>query len=61
MELKPFAHHVSGHSLLLEINEEILCKPLLVVQEKDFYETMPATLQQFAPKYHGKAAFISDY
>ena len=53
VELRPFAHLVSGHSLLLELNEDTVCKPLLFGQEKDFYETMPAAIQQFAPKYHG--------
>ena len=59
VELRPFAHLVSGHSLLLELSEDTVCKPLLFGQEKDFYETMPAAIQQFAPKYHGKSFLLS--
>ena len=47
MELRPFTHLVSGHSLLLELSEDTVCKPFLFGQEKDFYETMPAAIQQF--------------
>ena len=58
MELRAFGHLVSGHSLLLELSEDTICKPLLFAQERTFYETMPAAIKQYAPKYHGETSFI---
>lgn len=59
VELRAFGHLVSGHSLLLELSEDTICKPLLFAQERAFYESMPAAIQQFAPKYHGKAGLYA--
>lgn len=61
VELRTFKHLVSGHSLLLELSEDTICKPLLFIREKEFYETMPAAVQQFAPEYFGKTNSVAAY
>ena len=50
--LTPFTHQVAGHFLVLEINKDQLCKPL-VTREKLFYDTLPEGLKEFAPKFQG--------
>lgn len=50
--LRPFTHQVAGHFLVLEINKDMLCKPL-VSREKFFYDTIPEGLKEFAPKFQG--------
>lgn len=50
--LEPFVHQVGGHSCVLRFNETTLCKPL-VPREHQFYETLPAEMRKFTPRYKG--------
>ena len=51
--LQPFKHQVGGHFLIMEINQEWICKPM-ESKERLFYETVPEPLKQFIPMYKGK-------
>lgn len=51
--LEPFVHQVGGHSCVLRFNETTLCKPL-VPREHQFYETLPAEMRKFTPRYKGE-------
>lgn len=52
VELKQFGHQVGGHSLLLQLNKDTICK-LLLPREHFFYTSIPREIRQFVPEYHG--------
>lgn len=43
---------VGGHSLILEIDKNYICKPM-VDREVYFYENLPDSLKPFTPTYKG--------
>ena len=55
VKLDVFAHQVGGHSCLLSLDENTLCKPLNN-REKHFYESMSSELKKFVPQYRGKCS-----
>jgi len=58
VELRPFKHQVGGHTCVLEIGRDVICKPL-ADKEQLFYERTPDSLRQFIPKYIGRYCFYS--
>ncbi|XP_054286312.1 inositol hexakisphosphate kinase 1-like isoform X2 [Macrosteles quadrilineatus] len=61
ISLQPFIHQVGGHSSLLCLDEETICKPV-IDREQLFYETIPESLKSFVPVYYGivKVRLIQD-
>ena len=54
VKLNLFAHQVGGHSCILTLHNDIVCKPLNQ-REHQFYETMPSELEDFTPQYKGES------
>lgn len=52
LQLEPFVHQVGGHSSMLQLDENTICKPL-IPQELNFYKTAPDCLKQFMAEYKG--------
>ncbi len=50
--LRPFRDQVGGNFMLLEIDDNYICKPLQA-RETLFYETLPEALKMFTPEYKG--------
>ena len=50
--LRPFRDQVGGNFMLLEIDDNYICKPLQA-RETLFYETLPEELKMFTPEYKG--------
>ncbi len=50
--LCPFRDQVGGNFMILEINDQYICKPLQA-RETMFYETLPDELKRFTPEYKG--------
>ena len=50
--LRALKTQVGGHFVILEIDAEWVCKPVLA-QETLFYENLPVELKKFTPKYKG--------
>jgi len=51
--LSPFGHQVAGQSSMLWYDSSTVCKPL-IARENFFYQTLPAELAEFTPKYRGE-------
>lgn len=54
VSLKPLHDQVGGHTRLLLLNSATICKPLNP-RELDFYENLPADIQEFVPSYKGES------
>lgn len=52
IQLKVFGQQVGGHSLLLKLSDQAVCKPLLS-REQCFYESIPLELRNYTPEYYG--------
>ncbi|XP_035219914.1 inositol hexakisphosphate kinase 3-like [Stegodyphus dumicola] len=52
LQLEPFIHQVGGHSSMLQLDEDTICKPL-IPQELNFYKTAPDKLKEFLAEYRG--------
>ncbi|KAG8187650.1 hypothetical protein JTE90_005503 [Oedothorax gibbosus] len=52
LQLEPFIHQVGGHSSMLQLDEDTICKPL-ISQELNFYKTAPDALKEFMAEYKG--------
>ncbi|KAJ8257172.1 hypothetical protein GJAV_G00182650 [Gymnothorax javanicus] len=50
--LEPFVHQVGGHSCVLRLGEQTICKPL-IPREHQFYKSLPAAMRKFTPQYRG--------
>ena len=50
--LQAFRHQVGGNFLMMEIDRDWICKPMLS-RERLFYETVPEPIKQFIPQYRG--------
>ncbi|XP_053997373.1 inositol hexakisphosphate kinase 1 isoform X1 [Hylaeus anthracinus] len=50
--LLPFKNQVGGHTRLLLLNQNTICKPLNC-RELDFYQNIPQDIQIFVPKFKG--------
>ncbi|KAG7189682.1 hypothetical protein KM043_017353 [Ampulex compressa] len=50
--LHPFKNQVGGHTRLLLLNQNTICKPLNC-RELDFYQNIPQDIQMFVPKFKG--------
>lgn len=48
-----FVTQVGGHTRLLLLNQNTICKPLNK-RELDFYRNIPQDIQMFVPKFKGK-------
>ena len=57
VQLKQFGHQVGGHSLLLELTKDKVCK-FLLPREHFFYSSIPQEISQFVPEYHGRLQHI---
>lgn len=53
VQLKQFGHQVGGHSLIMGLTEDTICKQL-IPREHFFYTTLSQDMQLFFPEYHGK-------
>ncbi|XP_076327443.1 inositol hexakisphosphate kinase 3-like isoform X1 [Tachypleus tridentatus] len=51
-EMYPFNHQVGGHSQMLLLEPDTLCKPL-IQQELHFYLNVPREMKHFTPCYKG--------
>ncbi|XP_076361411.1 inositol hexakisphosphate kinase 1-like [Tachypleus tridentatus] len=51
-EMYPFNHQVGGHSQMLLLEPDTLCKPL-IQRELHFYLNVPRELKHFIPRYKG--------
>ncbi|KAI4472262.1 hypothetical protein M0802_017001 [Mischocyttarus mexicanus] len=51
--LHPLKNQVGGHTRLLLLNKNTICKPLNC-RELDFYQNIPQDIQMFVPKFKGK-------
>ena len=56
--LRAFKNQVGGNFLIMEIDENFICKPMQT-REKLFYECIPEELKKFTPRYKGK--LLLDY
>ncbi|GFQ97207.1 inositol hexakisphosphate kinase 1 [Trichonephila clavata] len=52
LQLEPFIHQVGGHSSMLQLDDDTICKPL-IPQESNFYKTAPDGLKGFMAEYKG--------
>ncbi|XP_015911686.1 inositol hexakisphosphate kinase 1 isoform X1 [Parasteatoda tepidariorum] len=52
LQLEPFIHQVGGHSSMLQLDDETICKPL-ISQELNFYKSAPDSLREFMAEYKG--------
>ncbi|GFT89050.1 inositol hexakisphosphate kinase 1 [Nephila pilipes] len=52
LQLEPFIHQVGGHSSMLQLDDDTICKPL-IPQELNFYKSAPDTLKEFMAEYKG--------
>ncbi|WAR09844.1 IP6K2-like protein [Mya arenaria] len=59
VELRPFKHQVGGHSCVLELGSDVICKPLFQ-QEQTFYKRAPESLRCFIPRYLGETSITCD-
>ncbi|XP_023289343.1 inositol hexakisphosphate kinase 3 [Orussus abietinus] len=50
--LQPLKNQVGGHTRLLLLNQNTICKPLNC-RELDFYQNIPQDIQMFVPKFKG--------
>lgn len=50
--LHPLKNQVGGHTRLLLLNQNTICKPLNC-RELDFYQNIPQDIQMFVPKFKG--------
>ena len=50
--LLPLKNQVGGHTRLLLLNQNTICKPLNC-KELDFYQNIPQDIQIFVPKFKG--------
>ncbi|XP_014222986.1 inositol hexakisphosphate kinase 1 isoform X1 [Trichogramma pretiosum] len=50
--LHPLSNQVGGHTRLLLLNQNTICKPLNC-RELDFYRNIPQDIQMFVPKFKG--------
>ena len=55
VQLKVFGQQVGGHSLLLKLSDQEVCKPLLS-REQFFYESIPQELRNYTPEYYGTSS-----
>ena len=58
--LQAFRHQVGGNFLIMEIDRDWICKPMLS-RERLFYETAPEPIKQFIPQYRGIYIYIYIY
>ena len=52
--LRTYTQQVGGHALLMELGENVICKPVHP-REKFIYESIPEEIRDFTPEYHGKS------
>nr|XP_015197903.1 PREDICTED: inositol hexakisphosphate kinase 3 isoform X1 [Lepisosteus oculatus] len=52
VRLEPFIHQVGGHAGMMRYNETTICKPLFS-NELGFYQSLPAEMQAFTPRFKG--------
>ncbi|CAG0916763.1 unnamed protein product, partial [Notodromas monacha] len=52
IQLEPFIHQVGGHSSILSLDESTICKPL-VLQEVEFYKSLPSNMREFTAEFRG--------
>ncbi|CAG0918253.1 unnamed protein product [Notodromas monacha] len=50
--LEPFIHQVGGHSSILSLDENTVCKPL-VRREVEFYKSLPSSMKEFTAEFKG--------
>ena len=55
VRFRQFPHQVGGHYTMMQLDDETVCKPLNKTEHR-FYERVPRELQQFVPRYEGKAS-----
>lgn len=53
--LRTYPQQVGGHALLMELGENVLCKPVNL-REKFIYESIPQEIRDFTPNYHGETS-----
>ena len=51
--LSTYPQQVGGHALLMELGEDVICKPVNS-RERFFYESIPQEIRDFTPEYHGE-------
>ena len=59
IRLQIFGQQVGGHSLLLKLSEQAVCKPLMS-REQFFYESIPQELRSYTPEYYGVCLTVLD-
>eukprot|EP00731_Ephydatia_muelleri_P007697 Em0004g35a len=52
VQLGTFGHQVGGHSVILKLPNQTICKPLLP-REHFFYESVAQELKNYTPEYYG--------
>lgn len=57
VQLGTFGHQVGGHSVILKLPNQTICKPLLP-REHFFYESVAQELKNYTPEYYGKVMCI---
>ncbi|XP_037632740.1 inositol hexakisphosphate kinase 2-like [Sebastes umbrosus] len=55
VKLEPFLHQVGGHSCVLRLGEQTICKPFCAPEVR-FYKSVPAAMREFIPQYRGLAS-----
>ncbi|XP_054706230.1 inositol hexakisphosphate kinase 1-like [Uloborus diversus] len=52
LQLEPFIHQVGGHSSMLQLDKDTICKPL-IPRELNFYKSAPDSLKEFMAEFKG--------